>query len=59
MSRMRMSGNLRNWLGFLRLRLPGDVQEETRIVAEACFDLLKPIFPRTSQFFIEETTKDS
>lgn len=52
-SRMRASANLRNWLGFLTLRLAPQAQWEIRQYAQAVHDLLVPIFPRTLGLFDE------
>jgi thymidylate synthase (FAD) len=46
-SRMRASANLRNWLGFLRLRCAPNAQWEIRQYADALGNLLSEIFPRT------------
>ena len=53
-SKMRASSNLRNWLGFLALRLPGNAQYEIRVYARAVKVLLEDRFPRTLALF-EET----
>jgi thymidylate synthase (FAD) len=50
-SRMRASANLRNWLGFLTLRLAPQAQWEIRQYAQAVHDLLAPLFPRTLGLF--------
>jgi|CXWL01.1.fsa_nt_gi thymidylate synthase (FAD) len=55
-SRMRASANLRNWLGFLTLRLDPHAQYEIRVYAQALSGLLRDKFPRTMQLF-EETSK--
>jgi thymidylate synthase (FAD) len=52
-SRMRASANLRNWLGFLTLRLAPQAQWEIRQYAQAVHDLLVSIFPRTLGLFDE------
>ena len=52
-SRMRASANLRNWLGFLTLRLAPQAQWEIRQYAEAVRGLLAPLFPRTLALFDE------
>jgi thymidylate synthase (FAD) len=46
-SRMRASANLRNWLGFLELRMAPNAQWEIRQYANAVANLLAPVFPRT------------
>lgn len=52
-SRMRASANLRNWLGFLTLRMAEDAQWEIRMYANAVCDMLKEQFPRTMVLFLE------
>ncbi len=52
-SRMRASANLRNWLGFLTLRLAPQAQWEIRQYAEAVHAALAPLFPRTIGLFDE------
>jgi thymidylate synthase (FAD) len=52
-SRMRASANLRNWLGFLTLRLAPQAQWEIRQYAQAVHDVLVPLFPRTLGLFAE------
>ncbi len=50
-SRMRASANLRNWLGFLTLRMAPQAQWEIRQYAEAVHATLAPLFPRTIGLF--------
>lgn len=52
-SRFRASGNLRNWLHFLRLRLAENAQYEIREYAKAVATTIKTTFPRTYQLFSE------
>lgn len=52
-SRMRANAVLRNWLGFLTLRMAEDAQWEIRQYANALCDLLKIHFPRTMSLFLE------
>ena len=52
-SRMRASANLRNWLGFLTLRLDKGAQWEIRQYANAVADLVKQLFPRAYSLFDE------
>ncbi len=56
-SRMRASANLRNWLGFLTLRLDPAVQWEMRQYAECVHGSLCAIFPRTLRLFTQEWAK--
>lgn len=53
-SRMRASANLRNWLGFLSLRLEEGAQWEIRQFALAVAGLVEQVFPRTWTLFNEE-----
>jgi thymidylate synthase (FAD) len=50
---MRASTDLRNWLGFCRLRLAKGAQYEIRVYAEAVHRLLTERFPRTLALFDE------
>lgn len=52
-SRMRASANLRNWLGFLTLRMDPHAQYEVRVYAEAVGKMIEENFPRTWQLFAE------
>lgn len=52
-SRMRASANLRNWLGFLALRMADDAQWEIRQYANRLCDMLHKVFPRTLTLFLE------
>jgi thymidylate synthase (FAD) len=48
-SRMRATGNLRGWLGFLALRNAPTAQFEIRVFAEQVAKLIAQTFPRTAQ----------
>ena len=50
-SRMRASANLRNWLGFLTLRMDSKAQYEIRMYANAVGNLIAERFPRTWELF--------
>lgn len=50
-SRMRASGNLRNWLAFLTLRLDPNAQWEIRQYAQAVGRIIEVQFPRTWALF--------
>ena len=52
-SRMRASANLRNWLGFLTLRMDKGAQWEIRQYAQAVESIVEEKFPRTHQLFSE------
>ena len=53
-SRMRSSGNLRNWLHFLKLRMADNAQWEIRQYANAIAEMVKGHFPRTWSLFNED-----
>ncbi len=52
-SRMRATGNLRGWLGFLRLRMAPNAQWEIRQFANAVGACIAERFPRTWELFAE------
>jgi thymidylate synthase (FAD) len=52
-SRMRVTGNLRGWLGFLKLREAQGAQLEIRVFANAVHGMLAAEFPRTMALFEE------
>jgi thymidylate synthase (FAD) len=52
-SRMRATGNLRGWLGFLRLRMAPNAQWEIRQYASAVGQAVAEKFPRTWALFNE------
>jgi len=54
-SRMRATANLRNWLGFLTLRMAPGAQWEIRQYADAVHAVLTRLFPRTLALFDEGT----
>ncbi len=56
-SRMRASANLRNWLGFLSLRMAPNAQWEIRMYANAVHDALVERFPRTMALFDERDAR--
>lgn len=51
-SRMRASANLRNWIGFLTLRMAPNAQWEIRVYANALCAMLKQEFPRTMSLYL-------
>lgn len=53
-SRMRASANLRNWMGFLSLRMDKAAQWEIRQYANALCEILQPLFPKTISLFLGE-----
>lgn len=52
-SRMRATGNLRNWLAFLTLRMDATAQYEIRQFAWAVADVIEHAFPRTWELHFE------
>ena len=50
-SKMRATGNLRNWLSFVMLRSAPDAQYEIRVYSDAVLGLLGQKFPRTVEIF--------
>lgn len=46
-----MTGNVLNWVKFLKLRLDGHVQPECREVAQMCREILQTHFPHTVDVF--------
>lgn len=53
-SRMRASGNLRNWLAFLTLRMDLKAQWEIRQYANVVGLIVREFFPRTWKLFFHE-----
>lgn len=51
-STMRCAANLRNLIGFLRLRYAMNAQEEIRVYAAAMMEILYEVFPRTMGLFM-------
>ena len=51
-SRMRASANLRNWLGFLTLRMDLHAQEEIRVFADVVGGIVANKYPRTWKLFL-------
>lgn len=56
-SRMRASANLRNWLGFLTLRMAPNAQWEIRQYANAVGQVIANYFPRTWALFSAEQSR--
>lgn len=52
-STMRAKTDLRNWLGFLNLRMRPNAQWEIRQYAEAVAEVIKRLYPRTWELFEE------
>jgi len=54
-TRVRMKGDIRGWLGFLKLRLDPAAQWEIRQYAQAIAEIVKDLWPRTYALFEEHT----
>lgn len=52
-SRMRAKTDLRNWLGFLNLRMRENAQLEIRVYANAVAEIIKSLWPRSYALFEE------
>lgn len=50
-SKMRASANLRNWLGFLTLRMDSNAQWEIQEYSRAVHKICSELFPRTMELF--------
>lgn len=48
-----MTGNLRNWAHFLKLRLDGHAQLEVQQIAQQVHDLLEPLFPKSVEALLK------
>jgi thymidylate synthase (FAD) len=53
-TKMRAATDLRNWLGFLKLRMAPDAQWEIRQYANAVASIIAEKFPRTYELFQQE-----
>jgi thymidylate synthase (FAD) len=51
-TRLRVTGNLLNWLRFLTLRAAPEAQHEIRVYADAVGELVAGLFPRTWALFV-------
>lgn len=56
---MRASANLRNWFGFLKLRMASNAQWEIQQYANAVADELAKLFPRSYALFKEANVQSS
>lgn len=52
-SRLYMNGTLRSWVHYIQLRSKNGTQKEHQLVALACADEIKKIFPMIEQFVSE------
>jgi thymidylate synthase ThyX len=49
-----MTGNLRNWQHFLKLRKDGHAQEEVQVVARRVEEKLREIWPESMKVLMDE-----
>lgn len=54
LTRFYMTGNLRNWAHFLKLRKDGHAQEEVRVVARRIEEKLREIWPESMKVLMDE-----
>jgi thymidylate synthase (FAD) len=54
MTKFYMTGNIRNWSHFLKLRLDEHAQREVRIVAKKVLGIIKQYFPETIKVLIQD-----
>jgi thymidylate synthase (FAD) len=52
-SKMRAKTDVRNWLAFLLLRMDLSAQKEIQLYARAMASILKQLFPKTFELFLE------
>jgi len=52
-TRIYMSGTLRSWVHYIDLRSSNETQKEHRLVARACGEALRPVFPMIGDFIHE------
>ena len=45
MTQFYMTGNLRNWAAFIKIRDHEDAQREVQIVADGCRKIIRELFP--------------
>jgi len=55
MTEFWMTGNLRNWIHFLGLRLDAHAQEEVQAIARPIIEIIKDRFPESSKALIKHT----
>jgi thymidylate synthase (FAD) len=53
-SRLYMQGTLRSWLHYIELRSGPETQKEHRLIAQACADVIAPIFPMIQEFIAKD-----
>ena len=54
MTKFYMTGNLRNWIHFIKLRRSHDAQGEIRIIADQVMDILADIYPVAMEVLLGE-----
>lgn len=55
MTKMFIGGTLRNWIGFLELRISENVQEETRVIAQRIEKQLRELWPESMNALLPES----
>jgi thymidylate synthase (FAD) len=53
-SRLYMQGTIRSWVHYIELRSGHGTQLEHQVIAQACADVLQPIFPMITEFIATE-----
>lgn len=56
MTKFWMTGNLRNWAHFVKLRIDTDAQGEVREVAEKVSDIITPLYPHSWEVLVNGKT---
>ena len=54
MTKFYMTGNLRNWAHFVRLRIDSHAQGEVQLVGKQCHELLKLHWPVAMETLLNE-----
>jgi thymidylate synthase (FAD) len=57
MTEFYMTGNLRNWAHFLKLRLDSHSQYEIQLISNKILDILKDIYPVATEALVEKASK--
>jgi thymidylate synthase (FAD) len=53
-SRLYMQGTMRSWVHYIELRSEHGTQLEHQVIAQACANVLQPIFPMITEFIATE-----
>jgi len=59
MTKFYMTGNLRNWIHFLRLRLDNHAQKESQVVAQQIKNIISERFPASSEALFKYAIKEA